>query len=423
MDPTHQANLSTEFSQTYLRAMKKAVSVSQLNMYIKNLLGNDGHLSDILVKGEISNFKLHHSGHMYFTLKDSRAAVRCVMFSSYGARLSFIPADGMQVTAAGYVSVYEKSGQYQLYVANMMEEGEGALYVKFEKLKKQLLDEGVFDESLKKPIPMLPDTIGVVTSATGSVIRDIMNVLDRRFPGYSLILYPAHVQGKDAELEIAAGIEYFNNIRHVDVIIIARGGGSIEDLWPFNEEYLARAIYKSDVPIISAVGHETDFTIADFAADMRAPTPSAAAELAVPELSVLLSTIQNSKNRLKTAIGSMISSKEAALKGFSSRPVMTRPQEIINIAVMSVDRLADKLHGSYKTIVDASEARYREIAAKMELLSPLGTIARGYSVVSDEQKHVITSISEVREGQVLKTKLSDGNIISKVIDTEGNHGE
>jgi len=403
--------------------MNKAVTVSQLNMYIKSLLDNDGHLSNVLVKGEISNFKLHHSGHMYFTLKDSRAAVRCVMFSSYGSRLSFRPADGMQVSAAGYVSVYEKSGQYQLYVSNMMEEGEGALYAKFEKLKKQLLDEGLFDDSIKKPIPMLPDTIGVVTSATGSVIRDIMNVLDRRFPGYNLILYPAHVQGRGAELEIASGIEYFNIIRPVDVIIIARGGGSIEDLWPFNEEHLARAIYKSEVPVISAVGHETDFTIADFAADMRAPTPSAAAELAVPELSVLLSTMQNSRNRLKTAISSLISTKEASLKGLASRPVMTRPQEIINIAAMSVDRLTDKLHSLYKMIVDASEAKYREITAKMELLSPLGTIARGYSVLSDEREHVITSIREVAEGQTVIAKLSDGSIVSKVIDTEGNHGE
>ncbi len=241
--------------------MKKAVSVSQLNMYIKMLLGNDEHLSDILVKGEISNFKLHHSGHMYFTLKDNKAAVKCVMFASYAGRLDFRPSDGMQITAAGYVSIYEKSGQYQLYVANMMEEGEGALYIKFEKLKKQLMEEGIFDESRKKPIPVLPDTIGVVTSATGSVIKDIINVLDRRYPKYKMLLYPSHVQGKGAEIEIASGIRYFNEIRPVDVIIIARGGGSIEDLWPFNEEYLARTIYASAVPVISAVGHETDFTI------------------------------------------------------------------------------------------------------------------------------------------------------------------
>ncbi|MCK5759416.1 MAG: exodeoxyribonuclease VII large subunit [Clostridiales bacterium] len=403
--------------------MKKAVSVSQLNMYIKMLLGNDEHLSDILVKGEISNFKLHHSGHMYFTLKDNKAAVKCVMFASYAGRLDFRPSDGMQITAAGYVSVYEKSGQYQLYVANMMEEGEGALYIKFEKLKKQLMEEGIFDESRKKPLPVLPDTIGVVTSATGSVIKDIINVLDRRYPKYKMLLYPSHVQGKGAEIEIASGIRYFNEIRPVDVIIIARGGGSIEDLWPFNEEHLARTIYASVVPVISAVGHETDFTIADFAADRRAPTPSAAAEIAVPELSAIISTLESAKSRLRSGINNILNKNEADLKALMSRPVLTRPDEIFNIASQSVDRSAEKLHKAYLGVVDKYSADFRELTAKMELLSPLGTITRGYSVLTDADEHVITSIKNASVGQEIKARIVDGTIFSKVVKTEDIHGK
>lgn len=403
--------------------MKKAVTVSQLNMYIKMLLGNDAHLSDVLVKGEISNFKLHFSGHMYFTLKDDKAAVKCIMFSSQAGRIAFRPSDGMLVTAAGYISVYEKSGQYQLYVSDMMEEGEGALYVKFEKLKKQLADEGLFDESKKIPIPVMPETIGVVTSSTGSVIKDIINVLDRRYPKYKLIIYPSPVQGKGAEVEIAAGIRYFNEVRPVSVIIIARGGGSIEDLWPFNEESLARTIFNSKVPVISAVGHETDFTIADFAADMRAPTPSAAAEIAVPELASVVNLLHNSKNRLKSLMTNILKEKEASLKSLTSRPIMMRPDEIFNVAALSVDRISEKMHSLFKRIIEKKDSDFREITAKMELLSPLGTIARGYSVISDYDGHVITSVKEATKGETVTARVSDGLIYSEVIKTEVSHGE
>lgn len=402
--------------------MKKAVSVSQLNMYIKMLLGNDGHLSDILVKGEISNFKLHFSGHMYFTLKDEKAAVKCIMFSSQADRIHFRPIDGMLVTAAGYISVYEKSGQYQLYVSDMMEEGEGALYVKFEKLKKQLAEEGLFNEEKKTPIPTLPESIGVVTSSTGSVIKDIINVLDRRYPKYKLIIYPSPVQGKGAELEIAAGIRYFNETRPVSVIIIARGGGSIEDLWPFNEEYLARAIYNSRVPVISAVGHETDYTIADFAADLRAPTPSAAAEMVVPELSSIVNILQTSQSRLKKLMINILKEKETSLKALTSRPVMIRPDEIFNVAALTVDRVSEKMHSVFKGIIEKKDSNFRELTAKMELLSPLGTIARGYSVVSDSNGHVITSIKEIKKDEKITAQVTDGLIYSEVIKTEESHG-
>lgn len=403
--------------------MKKAFTVSQLNMYIKMLLGNDEHLSDVLVKGEISNFKLHSSGHMYFTLKDNKAAVKCVMFSSQAGKISFAPSDGMLVTAAGYISVYEKSGQYQLYVSDMMEEGEGALYVKFEKLKKQLADEGLFDESKKIPIPLIPEIIGVVTSSTGSVIKDIINVLDRRYPKYKLVIYPSPVQGKGAEVEISAGIRYFNEVRPVSVIIIARGGGSIEDLWPFNEESLARTIFNSKVPVISAIGHETDFTIADFVADMRAPTPSAAAEIAVPELNALKDLLQNSKNRLRNLIVNIIKEKETSLRNLAGRPVMTRPEEIFNAAALTVDRISEKMHSFFKRIIEKKDSDFREITAKMELLSPLGTIARGYCVISKSDGHVITSIKGIEKGEMVTARIADGLIISEVIKTEVPDGE
>ncbi len=403
--------------------MKKAISVSQLNLYIKNLLGSDENLSSILVRGEISNFKKHFSGHMYFTLKDNKAAVKCIMFSSYAGRLAFNPTDGMQVTVAGYVSVYEKSGQYQLYAADMIEEGEGALYLEFEKLKKQLLEEGLFDESKKKAIPMMPDSIGVVTSATGSVIKDIINVLDRRFPKYHLILYPSNVQGAGAELEIAAGIRYFNEVRQTDVIIIARGGGSIEDLWPFNKEHLARAIYASKVPVISAVGHETDFTIADFTADKRAPTPSAAAEIAVPELSLIKDILHNSKGRLRNSLIKSIQEKEAHIKSLKSRPVLARPEEIFNMMSLTMDRAAEKLHIAFKILMEGKETQFKEMTAKLDILSPLGTIARGYSVIVDGEKHVITSIRQVAVGDKIRARVSDGVIIGKVSETEENNGK
>ncbi len=403
--------------------MNKAISVTQLNSYIKNLLGNDENLANLMVHGEISNFKLHHSGHMYFTLKDDKAAVKCVMFSSYAGRLLFRPSDGMQVTASGYVSVYEKSGQYQLYVSGLIEEGEGAFYVRFEKLKKQLAAEGLFDESKKKAIPVLPGIIGVVTSSTGAVIRDIINVLDRRFPKYRLVLYPSHVQGKGAELEIAAGIRYFNESRPVDVIIIARGGGSIEDLWPFNEEILARAIFDSIVPVISAVGHETDYTIADYVADKRAPTPSAAAEIAVPELNAVLTSLNDSRIRLKGAVSNILDKNENALKSIISRPVMARPDEIFNMASLAVDRISEKMQTSFFSLLDKKDAEYRELAAKLQLLSPLGTISRGYSVITGTDGHVITSVIEATPGNNITARVKDGLIISEVIRTEESNGK
>ena len=284
------------------------LTVRELTAYIKQLVDSDMLLSNVSVSGEISNFKHHSSGHMYFSLKDQDAVIRCVMFRTYNARMKFIPEEGMKVIVRGYVSVYAPGGTYQLYAEEMQPDGTGSLYLAFEQLKRKLEAQGWFARERKKPIPRLPRAIGIVTSPTGAVIRDILNVLQRRYPNIRVIIYPSAVQGNDAPAQLARGIRYFNGERNVDVIILARGGGSIEDLWPFNDEGLAYAIYDSQIPIISAVGHETDFSISDFVADLRAPTPSAAAELAVPEKAVM-------KERLIIYEKNLISSLLMKLKG------------------------------------------------------------------------------------------------------------
>ncbi len=403
--------------------MKKIITVSQLNAYIKNLFSSDGNLSDILVRGEISNFKRHYSGHMYFTLKDENAAVSCVMFSSYANRAGFLPENGMQVTATGYVSLYEKTGSYQLYVTGMMAEGEGALYIKFEKLKKKLAEEGLFDEDAKKPLPYLPEKIGVVTSAGGAVINDIKNVLDRRFPEYHLVLYPSNVQGKGAENELAAGIRYFNREHPVDVIIIARGGGSIEDLWPFNEEVLAREVYKSQIPVVSAVGHETDFTICDFVSDLRAPTPSAAAELVIPEKSLLKEKIFILSHRLSNAVNKNIKLNEDRLNHLSQRPVIKRPSEIFDTAALAMDRMTEKMEAAMNRIYDKRKADLQKTAGKLGILSPMDTIKRGYAVITDQDGKVITGIGRMKVGDMVNARMSDGRIIAEVRDKEADNGK
>ncbi|HPQ45748.1 MAG TPA: exodeoxyribonuclease VII large subunit [Clostridia bacterium] len=394
--------------------MNKAVTVSRLNAYIKMVLGNDEYLSNVLVTGEISNFKHHQSGHLYFTLKDAESALSCVMFQAKASLLDFRPEDGMEIVASGYVSVFERTGRYQLYVQAMIPGGEGALYRQFEELKKKLAAEGLFDEAVKKPIPMIPGKIGVVTSETGSVIKDILNVLDRRYPIYNLELYPAHVQGRGAEKEIAAGIRYFNRKGDTDVIIIARGGGSIEDLWPFNEEYLARAIYESRIPVVSAVGHETDYTIADFVSDRRAPTPSAAAELVVPELTALMDGINNSGIRLRNHMRALLERYSTRVRSLADRPVMKRPGEIFNMTEMVVERLSEKLEAEVSMLMERKEADLKSLAGKIELLSPVATLVRGYSVLKDNGGHVITSLKAVGTGDRISAVLSDGRIDCEV---------
>ncbi|MCK5812556.1 MAG: exodeoxyribonuclease VII large subunit [Clostridiales bacterium] len=398
--------------------MNQKITVTQLNTTISQLISNHEPLAHVLVEGELSNFKRHSSGHLYFSLKDERSLVRCVMFRGQTGRVNFNPIDGNKVIIKGHVGVYEKNGSYQLYVSEMTLHGAGDLYLKFEQLKKRLALEGLFEIERKRKIPYLPSTIGIITSPTGAVIKDITNVLDRRFPNYNAILYPSKVQGVDAHKTIISGIKYFNNFRNVDVIIIARGGGSIEDLWPFNEENLAYEIASSSIPIISAIGHETDFTIADFVADLRAPTPSAAAELVLPNLDDIKIYIKEKKIRLITSMKNLLVKKKQLLAYYADRPVMKRPDEYVNKLHQRIDQLDDKLKFHMKTKINSIEKDFVVLLGKMQSLSPLDTIKRGYAVIETEEKKLITSVKDVSKDDIIIAKMSDGIIISKVLDKE-----
>lgn len=309
-----------------------AITVSDLNQYIKNKIADDEYLNNVLVKGEISNFKNHYTGHMYFTLKDENCLIKCIMFKSYAQKLNFMPKDGMKVMVFGGVSVFERDGVYQIYVKAMEEDGLGDLYTKYQELKKELEEQGLFDEIHKKKIPMMPKVVGVLSSQTGSVIKDIINVSTRRNPNVYIRLLPVPVQGEGAAEKIAYGIEYMNKNKLADVLILARGGGSLEDLWPFNEKVVAQSIYESDIPIISAVGHETDFTIADFVADLRAPTPSAAAELAVPDIYEVNQKIQIYQDRLRNGLLKKVQLMKLRYEKCISSTVFKEPTRRINEA-------------------------------------------------------------------------------------------
>ena len=392
-----------------------ALTVSQLNNYIKTLFESDDVLCQIAVRGEISNFKNHYStGHLYFSLKDSESLIRCVMFSSYASRLAFAPDNGMTVTLYGRVSLYPRDGSYQIYVSNMIPDGIGDQHIAFEMLKRKLEAEGLFDQSRKKPLPKFPRSVGVVTSATGAAIRDILNVLSRRYPVAEVLIYPALVQGDGAANSVANGIKYFNKSNNPpDVIIIGRGGGSGEDLGAFNDESLARTVAASDIPIISAVGHETDFAITDFVADLRAPTPSAAAELAVPDKNELLRKLSNVKIRCANLLSQRIEFCEKQFSTLASASVLRSPQHLVELRLDEVARLAEKLDGSYCKKVDASLANLTREASKLEALSPLKTIARGYAAVKGEAG-IIFSTRQLNVGQSIDITLSDGEAKAKI---------
>jgi len=402
--------------------MSQILSVSQLNSYIMGIISNDNLLSDIIVSGEISNFKHHSSGHLYFTLKDEHSLVKCVMFSSNAIKLNFRPSDGNKVLVKGYVSVYEKNGAYQIYVQNISLEGTGDLFTKFENMKRKLSDLGYFDKEHKKKIPYLPNTIGIITSDTGAVINDILNVLKRRFSTYNILLYPTKVQGDTAYKEIIKGIEYFNNKKNVDVIILARGGGSIEDLWPFNEYQLALSIYNSDIPIISAIGHETDYTISDFVSDMRAPTPSAAAEIVLPNKEDIINYINDNTVRINKAYKNYLDKKKQQVRDYSNRPVLKRPEEFINVLQMNVDFIGEKIKSIGEKIINDVEKDFYRLTSKIETLSPISTINRGFAIVMNDKGDIITSVKKVNKGEKINIKVSDGNIISEVIKKGVNNG-
>ena len=391
-----------------------AITVSDLNKYIKDKIADDEYLNNVLVKGEISNFKNHYTGHMYFTLKDENSLIKCICFKSYANRLTFIPKDGMKVMVFGGVSVFERDGVYQIYVKAMEEDGVGDLYAKYQELKENLEKQGLFDDIHKKKIPLMPKVIGVLTSKTGSVIKDIINVSTRRNPNCYIRLYPVPVQGDGAAVKIAEGIEFMNKNKLADVIILARGGGSLEDLWPFNEEIVAHSIYNSEIPIISAVGHETDFTIADFVADLRAPTPSAAAELAVPDVYELEQKINSDRDRLRMALIKKTEIMRLRYEKCMSSHVFKEPTRRINENYILLDKYIKQLENEISKIQEREKTKYLELIAKLDAYSPLKTLLRGYSI-TEKQGKIVKSVNELEKDDIIKIKLSDGNKEAKVM--------
>ena len=390
-----------------MRYSDMAVTVSDLNRYIKDKIANDENLSQILVKGEISNFKNHYTGHLYFTLKDENSLIKCVCFKTYAEKLTFMPKDGMKVIVLGSVSVFERDGIYQIYVKIMEEDGLGDLYTKYKELKEKLEKEGLFDETHKKKIPFMPKTIGVLTSQTGAVIRDIINVSTRRNPNVHIRLLPVPVQGDGAAEKIASGIELMNEKKLADVLILARGGGSLEDLWPFNEEVVARAIYNSELPIISAVGHETDFSISDFVADLRAPTPSAAAELAVADVYEVKKKISDYQDRLRMALIKKVEVMKLRYDKCMASAVFKEPLRKVNDNYLVLDNLLKRLEVAIKTKQEQEKNRYVKLVSKLDTLSPLKTLARGYTL-TERQGKIIKSKDELQKGDIVDIRFTDG---------------
>ena len=391
-----------------------AVTVTQLNKYIKDRFEEDENLNAILVKGEISNFKNHYTGHLYFTLKDENSLIKCIMFKSYAERLAFKPKDGMKVMVFGAISVFERDGVYQIYAKSMLEDGMGDLHEQFEQLKAKLEKEGLFDESHKKPIPLYPKIIGVLTSQTGAVIRDIINVSTRRNPNVYIRLLPVPVQGPGAAEQIAEKIRMMNEKKLADVIIVGRGGGSLEDLWPFNEEIVARAIYESELPVISAVGHETDFTIADFVADLRAPTPSAAAELAVPDVYELKQKIGDYQNRCRMSLKKQIEMMKLRYEKCMKSRVFTDPMRRIRDKDVILDSYIQRMENRVRSIQKERQAKYIELVAKLDTLSPLKTLTRGY-VLTEKDGVLVKSANELKENDEVKLRFHDGEGIARIV--------
>ena len=392
---------------------RQALSVTQLNEYLQMVIEGDRVLSNVFVRGEISNFKLYSSGHAYFTLKDDAGQLKSVMFRSYFSRMAFMPEDGMRVIAHGRVSVYETSGQYQLYVDDMQPDGAGSLAMRFEQLKRKLAAEGLFDEARKRPLPPMPRRIGVITSPSGAAVHDIINVLGRRFPAAEMILYPSEVQGAQAPAQLISGVEFFSMTGLVDVIILGRGGGSAEDLWAFNDEYLARAVASCSVPVISAVGHESDFTICDFVADRRAPTPSAAAEIAVPDVNEILRSLNAIQSGLQATMQKRIAQETRILNQIAQSRVFSRPDQMLDHFRIRLDeREADLSRAVEQTILQKRQAT-ASLVGKLQALNPLSVLARGYATVSKDGKS-ITSVKQINDNDTLDIRMADGSVRATV---------
>lgn len=414
----------------------KYITVAQLTKYIKYKIDNDPHLNEVFLKGEISNFKAHSRGHYYFTLKDEEARINAIMFSSSTKNLKFIPQDGMKVLVTGKISVFEANGGYQIYVNDMLEDGVGNLYIAYEQLKKKLEQEGLFDQRYKKPIPKIPRRVGVVTASTGAAIKDIISTIKRRWPLVEILLFPSLVQGENAAPDIVKQIKRSEDY-DIDTLIVGRGGGSIEDLWPFNEEIVARAIFECKIPVISAVGHEIDFTIADFVADLRAPTPTAAAELAVPAIPDIKNYINQLQIRLTKTMQNKINYNKKHLTEITNRYIFTNPISIYQTKEMLFDSLIDRLKYATTSLVSKKEKKYIELknsyifktpyqlidkkankylqlVSKLETLSPLETIKRGYTMTKKDDK-VITSKKDLKKKDKIEITFQDGNIEAEVL--------
>ena len=394
-------------------------SVSSLNEYIKGIFENNRTLSSVTVRGEISNFTNHRSGHLYFSLKDGDGQIRAVMFRSRAAGLKFMPESGMKVIVHGSVSVFPRDGSYQIYVSSMQPDGIGALYLAYEQMKARLAEEGLFDEEHKQPIPAFPRRIGVITSPTGAAVRDIINVTGRRYPLADVHLYPALVQGSGAEASLVKALDYLDKSGLCDIIIIGRGGGSIEDLWAFNSEILARRIYSAVTPVISAVGHETDFTICDFVADMRAPTPSAAAELAVPDKRELLMHIDRLDERLSAALVRSVTRARERLESLSERIAGDVLSRQLSVKRDEVDRLQEKAFLLMKGILREKRERLSSVAGRADALSPLSTLSRGYSLAEHDNK-IVSRVNDLNVGDRLSVIMQDGRVETEVVEIKGD---
>ncbi|MDR1062169.1 MAG: exodeoxyribonuclease VII large subunit [Clostridiales bacterium] len=394
-------------------------TVSEINRHINALMKSDPFLAGVWVKGEISNYRPHYSGHMYFTLKDSGAAIKCVMFRSAASRLRFGVENGMSVIIGGAVSVFERDGQYQLYCEDIVSDGLGGLYVAYEQMKNRLEAEGLFDASRKKPIPAMPKAVCLVTSPTGSVVRDMLNVALRRFPGACIKLFPVQVQGAAAAPQIARAIGAINGQGLADLIIVARGGGSLEDLWPFNEEATARAVSESAIPVISAVGHETDFTICDFVADLRAPTPSAAAELAFPDIGVICERLDQYGRRLKSALLKKAERSRGRLGRCLASAAFAKPLNRVELCRMRAHAAEEKLAAAIRRSLEKNKAATAVLAGKLNALSPLAVLSRGYAVVTEPKSgDVLKDAARVRIGDQVRIQLRDGRLLCEALEAD-----
>ena len=393
----------------------KILTVSQLNFYVKSVLDSDPRLNYVFLCGEISNLTDHYrSGHIYLSLKDNKSVIRAVMFAGNARNLKFKPMEGMKVICRGRVTLYEATGQYQYYIEDMQPDGIGALYQAYEQLKEKLQSKGLFDQSHKKPIPYCPKTIGVITSPTGAAVQDIKNILTRRFPSVNIVLCPVLVQGDNAVPQLVDAVNKLNEYDLCDTIIIGRGGGSIEDLWAFNDENLAYAIYNSHIPVISAVGHETDFTICDFVSDLRAPTPSAGAELAVPDRNEILQNLDAQRQYLSSLMDKKLIENNNIVSELTTKLLSLSPDDKIAKLYNDLDFLSQKYENNSNRIFQNTANKIELLATKLESLNPVSTLKRGYSVVTNNDK-TVTSVKDVKNGDTLAINVTDGKIISKVI--------